>query len=358
MRLAPLPGTQAERLQAARQAQWDTEKSGYYCPPNPEASIDPPTGVHPQELSVHHGTHSLPSYSEPDETSDIWFRHSGWLPQRARNRSAIAKVFHSTSRLRRFDYCGADAWIMRAADNPNRLTVRADHCHDRFCTPCMTARGHIVANNLKALMIHPPYRLITLTVRGAGESLADRLQHLYKSFGRLRRTRLWREHVTGGVMVCEVTWSPPSRSWHPHLHLVCEGTYILKQTLSQAWYQATGDSMIVDLRLIRGGEACAGYVSKYVSKPLSQSYARDPDLLAEAVEALSHRRLCTTFGTWRGVPLYDTTSDVEWVNVERLSVVRTKANAGDADAIALMQRLYSSPEDFAHGPADPNLWHQ
>lgn len=358
MPLTPSAGSQAERLQVARQAQWDAEPSAYYCPPESQDSYAPPTGVHPQESSVHSGTGSSPAYAEPDETSDIWFRHSGWLPQRARNRAAIAKGFDSASRLRRFDYCGADAWIMRAADNPNRLTVRADHCHDRFCTPCMTARGHIVAKNLKSRMIRPPYRLITLTVRGAGETLVDRLKHLYKSFGRLRRTRLWRDHVAGGVMVCEVTWSPPSRSWHPHLHLICEGRYILKSTLSQAWYQATGDSMIVDLRLIRGGDACARYVAKYVSKPLSQSYARDPDLLAEAVEALSHRRLCTTFGTWRGVPLYDTESDVEWVSIGRLSEIRAKANAGDDDAITLMKRLYGSPETIVHGPADPTLWHQ
>lgn len=358
MPLKPLAGSQAERLQAARRAQWDAEGTTTKAPDWAQASIDALTRLDPEESNAHDSTDTYPASPEPDETSDIWFRHSGWLPQRTRNRSAIATVFKSASRLRRFDYCGADAWIMRAADDSDKLTVRADHCHDRFCTPCMTARGRIVAQNLKIRMIRPPYRLITLTVRGTGEPLLDRLKHLYKSFGRLRRTRLWRECVTGGVMVCEVTWSPGTRSWHPHLHLICEGRYIRKDLLSGAWWQATGDSMIVDLRLIRGGDSCAAYVAKYVSKPLSQSYARDPVLLAEAVEALSHRRLCTTFGTWRGVPLYDTTSDIEWIPIGRLSEVRSKANAGDADAIAVMVRLGCFPDSTPTAPEDPALWHQ
>lgn len=167
---------------------------------------------------------------------------------------------------------------------------------------------------------------------------------------------MWREHVQGGVVVCEITWSADSHSWHPHLHIIAAGTYMQKQLLSDAWLLATGDSYIVDLRLIRGVETCVRYVTKYVSKPLSSTYAREPDLLREAMRALAGRRLCTTIGSWRGVPLYAINSNTEWEPLGKLSEIRAKALAGDQEATAIMASLGQYPEDLCEAPADPSLW--
>jgi len=228
---------------------------------------------------------------------------------------------------------------MRAKDEAGRLAVHADLCHDRFCLPCMNARGRVVAANLKARIGRHPHRLITLTVRGKNEPLSQLLSHLYRSFVRLRRSAVWKDCVQGGVVVCEVTWAEGSGSWHPHLHIIASGTYLPKQVLSDAWLLATGDSYIVDLKLIRGVDKCVSYVTKYVSKPLSATYIRKPDLLQEAIKALSGRRLCTTIGTWRGVPLYATDTDTEWEVVGKLSEIRAQAKAGNDTARTVLASL-------------------
>lgn len=350
------PDSPAGKLAAQRRLQWAEDQPASDVSSGQEEAAAHLTGLDPVETNQHAHARLCAEYPEPASESDVGFRHSGWLPQRARTYAALAEIADSPRRLNRFARCGADAWVMRAKDDVDRLSIRADLCHDRFCQPCMTARGHIVAANLRARIGRHPHRLITLTVRGHGQPLSDILNHLYKSFIRLRRSRVWKEHVQGGVVVCEITWSANSQSWHPHLHIIAAGTYMQKQLLSDAWLLATGDSYIVDLRLIRGVETCVRYVTKYVSKPLSPTYAREPDLLREAMRALAGRRLCTTIGTWRGVPLYAVTSDTEWEPLGRLSEIRAKALAGDQAATAIMASLGRFPEDQCVAPVDPSLW--
>jgi len=345
--------TTAGRLQVARQQQWRAENPPWKEPAWVEDAVQAPTGLDPLQLSAQTNAYHCAEYLEPLPETDVGWRHSGWMPQRKRTYAALAAATGLPRRLDRFRRCGSDAWVMRAKNDHNRLAIQADHCHDRYCVPCMLARGRIVAANLRSRMGLHPHRLITLTVRGRRQPLTTILDHLYRGFTRLRRSTLWRDSVEGGVVVCEVTWSPNSQSWHPHLHVICSGRYIPKGVLSAAWLDATGDSYIVDLRLIRGRDDCVRYVTKYVSKPLSQTYAHVPDLLQEAIRALSGRRLCTTIGSWRGVPLYAITSDTEWEMVGRLSELRAQARNGDAYATAVIEMLRNTPTDYDVPPVLP-----
>lgn len=349
----PRSDTVAGRLQATREAQWAVGRPVQTNPMWVEEAAQAPTGLDPLQLSARENARRCADYVEPPPDSDIGWRHSGWARRRARIYDALASATGSPRRLERFRRCGSDAWVMRDKADHNRMTVLADHCHDRFCQPCMAARGRIVAGNLRARMGLHPHRLITLTVRGHGQPLTVILNHLYESFVRLRRTPLWKRSVAGAVVVCEITWSADSRSWHPHLHIIATGKYIPKQVLSDAWLAATGDSFIVDLRLIRGREECVRYVTKYVSKPMSATYAHDPDLLQEAMRSLAHRRLCTALGSWRGVPLYAITSDTEWETVGRLSDIRTRARDGDAYASVLLDLLRPGMADLCQADVLP-----
>jgi len=212
-----------------------------------------------------------------------------------------------------------------------------------------------------------PHRFITLTLHSTDESLAYLLRHLYASFAKLRRTHLWRSSIDGGCAFCELKWAPGKGRWHPHLHCICEGRYIAKQALSDTWLACTGSSFIVDVQLIRDHTKTIRYITKYASKPLDRSFADDPTRLVEAVKALHGRRLCLTFGSWRGTPLMPPHDETDWVYVCPLSQLRREAADGSESARAIFARLRhpeawlprpppghpASPIDFSGIHVDP-----
>jgi hypothetical protein len=88
-----------------------------------------------------------------------------------------------------------------------------------------------------------------------------------------------------------------------HLHCIIEGCWTEQSKLADEWFAVTGDSYIVDIRPVPEAAARAAYVCKYVSKPCSKDVYDNPDALDEMLLALAGRRMCLTFGTWRGTPL-------------------------------------------------------
>jgi hypothetical protein len=194
-----------------------------------------------------------------------------------------------------------------------------------------------------------------LTLRASTESLQDLLDLLYTSFAKLRRTCLWSQTQDGGVAFCEVKWCNATNRWHPHLHVLTEGKYIAKQALSNAWRKATGGSFIVHVTKIRHADTAVGYVVKYASKPHDHSMMHDPDRLDEAVLALKGRRLCLTFGTWRGVRLTEVPDRGTWTPVAPLSRLIVQSRLGEPAAAAILDSLPSTslPDDCRSPPDDP-----
>jgi len=120
--------------------------------------------------------------------------------------------------------------------------------------------------------------LVTFTVKN-GEDLAERVKHLRKSMRTLtdRRRRFragsrsapfteWAK-VEGAFGSYEVT--NIGNGWHPHLHVLVLLAEELDQAALQAeWAAITGDSFIVDVRPVQGGDlpgACME-VLKYAVK--------------------------------------------------------------------------------------------
>jgi hypothetical protein len=63
---------------------------------------------------------------------------------------------------------------------------------------------------------------------------------------RLRRTgcpRCSHAAVVGGVYSIEVTWSPKTRTWHPHAHLLCDAPWIRWREMRDAWRAVTCDAI-------------------------------------------------------------------------------------------------------------------
>ena len=148
--------------------------------------------------------------------------------------------------------------------------------------------------------------LLTLTVKN-GPDLEERFKHLQKSWKTyqdrrrdfLKKGRGFNElcKVDGSVFSYEVT--NKGNGWHPHLHaIVALNDYINQDDLSLEWQGITGDSHIVDIRLIKGDPA-EGFleVFKYALKFSELSLKHN----LHAYLSLSGKRLQGSFGIFHGV---------------------------------------------------------
>lgn len=275
--------------------------------------------------------HSLPSTDQPTQSKPPtsldalettsppvlfplrWpFQHTGWRERREMTYDALASAGCSRARLERFAMCRSVYHVQRNKHDRTAYRVIAGQCRDRFCTPCARHRSAWITLQLRNLIPDDNVRLISLTLGGDLQDLTRALDHLYASYRRLRRTRFWRAACTAAAAVCEVTYNPLLHRWHPHLHVLAHGRYIRQAILADEWQLAThGTSRIVDIRLVRGRERAIHYVTKYVNKPLAAIYS-DPNVLQQAVSALTGRKLISTSGAWAKANLSGTPSDPDW----------------------------------------------
>ena len=312
------------------------------------AIADPP--VHPPETSrAGEPTTDAPDLGElyhrlttgstvPQDLSTV-FRHSGWAPIRRQVYHGLQAAGVTASVLSNFATCGDGAYILKSNDDPPRWRVAGSTCHHRLCTPCATERSRVIAQNVIDRIGGKRVRFITFTLRHTNEPLATLLDRLYKAFSLMKRTKLWKRNVTGGVAFLEIKRTHYGEYWHPHFHVLVEGNYIEKHSLQQAWLSCTGDSPNVDIRLPHDNLIIAREVTKYASKPLSTTFVHDRYALLEAILALKGRRLCSTFGAWRGVLLVKTVDEKGWENMGPLSTWISNAAYGDLEARAVLDQI-------------------
>ena len=241
------------------------------------------------------------------------FRHSGWRGTRDRTRLSLLACHGRSNRVDRFDTCGQHAHVFRHVTDPNRYQVRSEKCRDRWCVPCARERARALAATLADFVAERQTRFITLTLKSSTEPLIQLVDKLLDSFRKLRRNTIWKASQHGGAAFLEVKWNPQTNRWHPHLHVISQGRYIPQWKLRNAWYAITGDSFIVDVRLVKSRPDLCSYVTKYVASPVSHSVTNSHELLCEAMRALHGRRTATTFGTWRGLKLIHKPDVDEWV---------------------------------------------
>lgn len=273
-----------------------------------------------------------------DEPSSV-FRHTGWAPQRKRIYESFQRLDLGIDRLWNFTQCGKHAYVLRHPTEPDVYRISGSTCHDRFCLPCANSRSHTIAMNVIDNNHASQTRLITLTLHSHTEPLAQLLSHLSISFSKLRQRSQWKKRVTGGVAFLEIKWNAHLSRWNVHLHILASGKYYKTGLLSALWLEITGNSKIVDLAFVHDRKHAARYITKYASKPLDPTVIAVPDRLDEAIVALKGRRLCTTFGTWRGIKLTDSPSEESWDYVDTLSSVIEKARRADADSLRICECL-------------------
>jgi hypothetical protein len=280
-------------------------------------------------------------YLDPLETANlsINFRHSGWAADRRRVHDALVRTAQSTNRLWDFKQCGSHAYVFQSLEDPDVYTLGGSTCHDRFCLPCGRERSRVIAQNVKLRVAGNKARFLTLTLRSDTEPLDQLLHKLTQDFAALRRTALWRKRVTGGVAFLEVKWIERTQRWHVHMHALLQGRFVPREHLSNLWLKITGTSEVIDIRIVEDERQCTHYICKYASKPLDRTVVVQPARLDEAVLALKGKRLCLTFGTWRGCKLTEPPESGTWVQLGTLEEIITRAEDGDAVAGAALDAL-------------------
>lgn len=283
-------------------------------------------------------------------------RHSFWHARRLKVWQSLLRTHAPASRLDRFQNCGSGLWL-RVNPQGTELSLACNACGDRWCSACQVQRAGEIAANLASFMNDETCRFLTLTRRHSNAPLGDQIDSLYACFSNLRRRRWWRDNVTGGAAFLEIKLSPNTGGWHVHLHAVVVGHYLDQRKLSSEWLAVTNDSSIVDVRAIADQPSRARYVTKYVTKPADSSVYNDPSKLDEFVLSIKGRRLCFTFGTWRGKELEETGTDTtKWKALGSVSTVAEQAAYGDPDAVrwwAAALRKWPSLKLFSRPPPPP-----
>lgn len=315
-----------------------------------------------------------PPVPTPEETA---WRHGKWQPTRTELRAAIARAplsVYKTSnethkagdvrgsevsrskRLERWDSCGACA-VVEYSKSTKRYRVTCWHCHDRVCEPCQKRRVMEVRQIVKTGLKGKRGRLITLTLAHRDEPLSEMIKRLRAGFAKLKKSKLWKLNVKGGIVALEIKknplgpyqnkkgqWRIGDGCWHAHLHLVAEGGFMRQALLSDAWFDATGDSFIVDIRTVEDTDKAAFYISKYIAKPCTASLIAEPAKLDEYVQAIAGTRSYQPFGSWMGIdrtPEEDQPTDWKFVATVQQMYVAKRYN--EPWAIGLEKALTERP---------------
>lgn len=276
---------------------------------------------------------------QPAEPAEVVFRHGLWWEERQRVKRALRSANVPLQRRERFENCGSDC-VVEFSPARQRHRTRGNYCGDRFCVPCCGGRAARARKKLVKLCSGTRPTFGTLTLKASGRGLQESLDHLLKSFARLRRHVAWSSRVKAGVYVIEIKRGSGSRQWHPHIHFLTLSDFIPQAELSYAWQVATGDSFIVDLSKVREDDLGITYVGKYLSKGWSKSVGEDHDSLVECILALRGRRLLGSFGSWRGLGLEsDDIAPDDWVRIGRLVNIVAAAHVGEVWAVGVLTSL-------------------
>lgn len=247
---------------------------------------------------------------------------------------------YRTYEANRFLTCHTKAVFARN-NTTGTVRVLAKSCHLRFCPICNKARENVIRRNVIAWLEKQKYpKFLTLTLKNCKDDLRGEIDRLYQSFKALRRLKLIKKRVSGGIWFFQITRSKDRLSWHPHLHCVISGGYVPVRELSKAWMKLTGESMIVDIRLIKNIESAACEVARYAARscnilPLSISEISELDM------ALARRRIC---GTWKSALKQKLTTPAKYDSKEWTIVGSWSAVIGCKDSVEAAKEIYTAWE--------------
>lgn len=292
--------------------------------------------------TITHGWIETPIEPATAVESNWW--HGDHLERRQKVRASMERTCQSAMRRESFEHCGSGCRVEWSA-TAGKHRLRANFCHDRFCERCARARARVISTNLAQHLGNKSFVHCVLTLKHRATPLSAEITRLIRCFRNLRDSKLWKEHVQGGVFFIEIK-TGRDRLWHVHAHIVCISTYIPQQALANAWLSVTGDSDIVWLHRYKDSAEVTRYVAKYAAKGYDAGIFDDPESIDECITAMKGRRLWATFGAWRGLDLDAKAEDPgDWKSIGTLDYVVERANAGEIWAHAVLKSLRKGSTD-------------
>lgn len=269
---------------------------------------------------------------QPVNPTESSFRHSFWVVRRILLWNALQRLHIGDRALERFANCGS-TMMMEVHPESGDVRMKCFKCRHRLCAACAAERGGRMKERLAELVIdNPGCRFLTLTLKHSDTPLTEQIDRLYKCFNDFRRRQVWKDNVRGGCGVLEIKVGKDAL-WHPHLHCIVTGRWWEHREISQTWLSITGDSSIVHIKPISNPDDAAHYVGKYVTKPADSTIWRDEGRLDEFIAAIKGRRVCMTFGDWRGEKLDVLPEKTEgWITCGDPETLIRRARDGDEEA--------------------------
>lgn len=208
------------------------------------------------------------------------------------------------SKRTNLENCGTVSWLARSSCGD--LLFCRNGCNLRWCPKCRWKSARNQIHRIKSMTGH--LRVMMLSIRSSDETLGDQIKHLKKSFRRLRQMRNWKKYVTYGCGAVEVTFNNKTNQWHPHLHIIWNGSYFPQRLLSKMWCKATSGSTYVFLQKL-SGKGAMDYVAKYLTKCPPVKKWRDPEKRAAEIVGLVGVQLFISFGNWKNVKIEEVKKD-------------------------------------------------
>lgn len=198
-------------------------------------------------------------------------------------------------RLNRLDECRTGGYFMKNIES-GHVKVAAKSCHVRFCPLCSKSRENFIRHKTKLWLetIKQP-KFMTFTLKHCEDSLWNQVEKLYSCFQKIRRHKMFRKKLRGGVWFFQIKLSKSDSLWHPHIHFVADCDFISQKKIQNAWEELTGDSKIVDIRQVKDADKAADYVARYAVSPCKLAGLND-EQLQELFYGLKKRRLSGTIG--------------------------------------------------------------
>ena len=202
----------------------------------------------------------------------------------------------------RLSECRSRAWFMRNSET-GQVRVAAKQCRLRWCYHCSEARQQFITQAVTTWWTEAKRpKLLTLTLSHTKEPLTAQIDHLYKSFVKLRNRKFFKQRVGGGVWFFQITYNDKRQEWHPHLHILLDAMFLDQVELKHLWLKITKTSSIVHIRMVHDPEKTLAHNARYAARPsalLKIPQALWPDLF----EAFNGRKICGTFGRAKVISL-------------------------------------------------------
>jgi hypothetical protein len=139
-------------------------------------------------------------------------------------------------------------------------------------------------------------RYIVLSMRNCAlNELKDAIDELFESFERLRHQALWRDLVDGAVVSVEITFNRKTRTWHPHLNVLVEGSYIPQNALAEGWRKAARDEGLIVPFIRRADKGTLYELFKYITK--IAGFFDIPEAVGAFLDATHGARFLRTYGS-------------------------------------------------------------